>query len=493
MLITFVAYVLAIFIITLWSGKQGKSNNETFFVASRATPWWVVAVGMLGDTISGVTFVSVPGMVGSQSMTYIQLCIGFFLGYIVVAYILLPLYYRLKVISIYEYLERRFGVVSYKTGAVFFLISKMFGAAAKLYLISMILQSLVFGHLGIPYIVTVCGLVALIWLYTQGGGMGTIIWTDVLQTLSLLVALGLITYQVASQLGLDLGGVVEVVKDSSHHRIFVWEDWRSPQHFVKQILSGALIVIAMTGLDQNMMQKNLTCRNLPDAQKNMLSYGFGFIPLNYGFLVLGILLLAFAERQGIILPEKGDEILPFLASNYLGQGALVCFTLGITAASFSNADSALTSLTTSVCVDLLDQRDERSESKRTRQMVHLGICLSFALTILFIGEMQQSSVLNTIFVAVSYTYGPLLGLFAFGIATRTRIQDKYSPWVCLSAPLLSHLVSLALSKLGYQTGYELLLLNGLITMAGLWLIRQQKDNGLMSNSINKSFNATKNK
>ena len=472
-LFTFCIYVLAIFFITRFSTSR-QANNDTFFLAGRATPWWVVAIGMIGDTISGVSFVSVPGMVRLADMSYLQLCIGFFLGYIIVSYVLLPLYYRLGVISIYEYLGQRFGAVSYKTGAVFFLISKMFGAAAKLYLISLILQTLVFDYFSVPYPLTVLLLVGLIWLYTQGGGMGTIIWTDILQTIALFIALVLICVQIA--IGLDLsnvGDLFSTVANNPHYRIFFWEDWLAPNHIVKQLLSGAFIVVVMTGLDQNMMQKNLTCKSLKDAQKNMLTYGFSFIPLNYLFLVLGILLLMYAEQQGIQLPTKGDEILPYLASNYLGKIVVVCFTLGITAASFSNADSALTSLTTSVCVDLLNMREDTAKTAKWRSWIHLGVATIFALLILFIGGMQQSSVLDTIFTAVSYTYGPLLGLYAFGLISQAKIKDRYSPIVCIISPFLSHLISMLLLNCGYKTGYELLLLNGLLTMLGLWLIRER--------------------
>lgn len=469
-LFSFLAYVISVFVIAQLSGTKAR-NNEAFFLAGRATPWWVVAIGMIGDSISGVTFVSVPGMVGTSSMSYLQLCIGFFLGYIAVAYILLPLYYRLQVISIYEYLLQRFGRVTYKTGAVFFIISKMFGAAAKLYLISLILHTLVFAPLSVPYPMTVLGLVLLIWLYTRRGGMGTIVWTDVLQTVCLVLALVLIIYELSTQMDLGIGGIIDTVQASPYHRVFFLDDWLSSQHFVKQLLSGAFIVIVMTGLDQNMMQKNLSCRSLSEAQKNMLTYGFSFIPLNYLFLVLGILLLSYAESRGISLPSKGDEILPYLASNYLGKVALVCFTLGISAASLSNADSALTSLTTSTCVDLMGMREGEDVENR-RSWVHLAICFVFALMVLLIGSLQQSSVLNTIFVAVSYTYGPLLGLYAFGLMTQVELRERYTPIVCLLAPILSYVASLLLSELGYKTGYELLLLNGLITMLGLWLIRK---------------------
>ena len=478
-LLSFALYLGLIFIIT-WFTDKGKSDNEQFFIAGRSTPWWVVSIGMIGDTISGVSFVSVPGMLQGSSMAYLQLCFGFLLGYIAVAYILLPLYYRLKVVSIYEYLALRFGPITYKTGASFFLISKLVGSAAKLYLISLILQTLAFAHIGIPYPLTVFALVAIIWLYTRKGGMGTIIWTDILQTVSLFGALCLIIWEVSSALSLDVRGICTLVQESSYNKVFEWSDWTSSTFFWKQLLSGAFIVVVMTGLDQNMMQKNLTCRTLKESQKNMLVYGSSFIPLNYLFLVLGILLLAYASSKGISLPEKGDEILPFLASNYLGKATLICFTIGITASSFSNADSALTSLTTSACIDILGLKTDEDNSAKTRNRVHLVICIIFAGLILFISQMQQSSVLDTIYTAVSYTYGPLLGLYAFGLLTKKSISDCYAPYVCILAPILSHLLKLGLKTLGYSTGYELLLINALLTIIGLLIIQNKKT--YMSNS-----------
>lgn len=470
MLITFLTYLLFLFLIT-WLTRE-RSSNAQFFLAGRTSPWWVVAIGMLGDSISGVTFVSVPGMVAKMDMSYMQLVLGFFIGYIVVCYGLLPLYYRLKLVSIYSYLEQRFGRRSYRTGALFFLVSKLFGAAAKLYLITLILQSLVFAPLGVPYVLTVLGVVAIIWLYTQRGGMGTIIWTDVLQTLCLVLALVFIVYGLADQMQLSLGGLIKLISRSEHSRIFVLEDVASPLYFWKQLISGAFIVIVMTGLDQNMMQKNLSCRNLREAQRNMLTYGFGFLPLNYLFLVLGILLLSYAGGLGISLPERGDELLPYLVSHHLGQGAMVCFTLGITAASFSNADSALTSLTTSVCTDLLGMDTEDEFSTKRRWWIHLGMCLVFALMVLLIGTWQQGSLLTTIFTAVSYTYGPLLGLYAFGLLTHYAVRDRYTPYVCLLSPFVSYALAYSCEWLwGYKVGYEILLFNGLFTFFGLWLLR----------------------
>lgn len=476
-LLTSSLYLLFLFVIT-WLTRQ-RGSNAQFFLAGRSTPWWIVAIGMLGDSISGVTFVSVPGMVGTMSMSYLQLVLGFFLGYLVVAYVLLPLYYRLELVSIYTYLDKRFGRWSYRTGATFFLISKLFGAAAKLFLITLILQELVFASLGVPYSVTVLGVVAIIWLYTQRGGMGTIIWTDVLQTACLVLALVLIIYQVAVRSGLDLGGIIDLVRESPHRQIFFLDSWRSPLFFWKQLISGVFIVIVMTGLDQNMMQKNLTCRTLPEAQRNMLTYGFGFLPLNALFLILGILLLHFAELQGITLPAKGDAILPFLAGGYLGDAVLVCFTLGITAASFSNADSALTSLTTSVCTDLLDfdlnDRSKATYYEKLRWWIHLALCLVFALVVLFIGKLQQTSLLDTIFTAVSYTYGPLLGLFAFGLLSRRGVYDRFVPYLCLASPFVSYGVALLAQNLwSYKVGYEILLFNGLFTFLGLYLLRDKE-------------------
>ena len=473
-LITFVLYLFFLFLITFWTCRRG--TNADFFLAGRATPWWIVSIGMLGDSISGVTFVSVPGMVQQMDMSYMQLVLGFFFGYIVIAYVLLPLYYRLQLVSIYTYLEQRFGRHSYRTGALFFIISKLFGAAAKLFLITLILQQLVFAPIGVPYIVTVLGVVGIIWLYTQRGGMGTIIWTDVLQTVCLVLTLGLIVYVVSGQLGLNLSGIVRLVGEDPYSRVFFFDDWTSPQYFWKQFVSGIFIVIVMTGLDQNMMQKNLTCRTLREARTNMLTYGFGFLPLNYLFLVLGILLLHFGAAHGLTLPERGDDILPFLAAGHLGPWVLIFFTLGITAASFSNADSALTSLTTSVCTDLLGMKlEEDAVGERRRWWIHLVMCVAFALMVLLISQIQQSSLLKTIFTAVSYTYGPLLGLFAFGLFTRWAVRDRFTPYLCILSPFVSYGVAVAAESLwGYKVGYEILLFNGLFTFLGLCLLRDGK-------------------
>jgi len=473
-LLIIATYLGVILLISYFTGKKSV-DNDAFFLGNRKSPWYIVAIGMLGDSISGVTFVSVPGMVGGFDMTYMQLVAGFFFGYLIVAYVLLPLYYRLNLTSIYSYLEHRFGTYSYKTGASFFILSRIIGSASKLYLIALILQALVFGPWGIPFYGTVTGIIVVIWGYTFRSGMKTIIWTDVLQTLCLLTALVLIIGQVSVKLDFSITDIVNTVSASSHSRIFEFADWNSPQHFVKQFLSGIFIVIVMTGLDQNMMQKNLTCRTLKDAQKNMVTYGFGFIPMNYLFLVLGILLLTFAAQFNIQLPEKSDEILPMLAAEYLGLPVLICFTIGIVAASFSNADSALTSLTTSFCVDILGtSKKNQSAANRIRHIVHGLMSVAFLLMIFLIDQLGQSNILDTIYKAASYTYGPLLGLYAFGMFTKLKPADKWIPLVCILAPLVSFVLEyVLLHNFGYKIGYEILLFNGLLTAIGLACISKK--------------------
>lgn len=469
--------VIAIYFVLLLSisfiVSKKHTDNDSFFIGNRQSPWYIVAIGMLGASISGVTFVSVPGMVGQLDMTYMQMVFGFFLGYVFIAYVLLPLYYRLNLISIYGYLEQRFGFYSYKSGAVFFILSKIVGASARLYLVAIILQRLVFDQWNIPFYITIVGIIVLIWIYTYRSGIKTIVWTDTLQTTCMLVALVLIIWQVAAKLEMSVGDVVTTVRDSEHFRIFVFDDWISKQNFFKQFLSGALITIVMTGLDQDMMQKNLTCKNLKDAQKNMLVYGFAFTPVNFLFLSLGILLLAFTSQFEIALPASGDQLLPMLAAEYLGLPVLIFFTIGIIAAAFSSADSALASLTTTICIDLLNMKKLREhDAKAIRVKVHILVSILFIFTILFIYTIGQGSVLDTIYKAASYTYGPLLGMFFFGLFTKVKLKDRWVPIICILAPLLSYgLEFLLLSQFNYAVGYEILLFNGLLTAFGLWLIR----------------------
>lgn len=457
-----------------------KGDNDTFFRGNRQSRWYLVSFGMIGATISGVSFVSVPGWVGKTDMTYMQMAFGFFFGYLVVAFVLLPLYYRLKLTSIYTYLDRRFGRRTYKTGASFFLLSRMAGTAAKQFLVCMILQTYVFEQFHVPFLATVCFLQLLIWLYTRRGGIRTIVFTDTLQTFCLIAALCLIFVQTGRLMNLDLGGMWDAIRESPHSRLFVFNDWSSPQHFLKQFVSGIFIVIVMTGLDQDMMQKNLTCRNLREAQKNMCSYGLAFIPINFIFLGLGVLLLAFAAQKGIVLPTNGDDILPTLCTDgSLGFPVLVLFTVGIIAAAFANVDSALAAMTTSFCIDILgvERRDSRfsQHPEQVRKRVHLGTTVVFILFILLFRVFNHTSLIDAVYIIASYTYGPLLGLFAFGLTTRRKPSDRLTPYIAIAAPLLCYLLEYAMqSFFGYKFGYELLIINGLLTYLGLWSVSMKE-------------------
>lgn len=449
---------------------SGRGGNEVFFRGGRRSPWWAVAFGMLGSSVSGVSLVSVPGMVRDTDMTYMQMCVGFFFGYLVVAFFLLPLYYKLNLTSIYGYLELRMGRWASRTGTSFFLLSKLAGASVKLYLVCLILQEFVLRGTGIPFGVTAMAAVFCVWLYTARGGIRTLVWTDVCQTLCLVAVLLLVFWQVCRLDGFTLGEAVECVVAHPHGRWFEWEDWASRQHFAKQFVSGIFIVIVMTGLDQDMMQKNLTCKNLRDAQKDMCTYGFLFIPLNWLLLALGILLVVLAGHAGVELPEKGDEILPlFCAEGYLGTGALVLFALGLVAAAFNSADSALTALTTSFCIDILDVESRFARPDVVRKWVHAAMALLFVACILFFEAMDSSSVIDAVYVVASYTYGPLLGLFAFGLFTRRMPCARAVPWVCVAAPVCCYLLDVCTTAFfGYRFGYELLMLNGLLVFAGLY-------------------------
>ena len=460
------AYFVLLFAISRWTGRQ--ATNDTFYRANRRSPWYMVAFGMVGASISGVTFVSVPGMVMATQMTYLQTCMGFILGYVVVAFVLLPLYYRLDLTSIYAYLGQRLGAKSHQTASSFFLLSKMAGAAVKFYVVCIILQRFAFQPLGIPFAVTVIGLVLLIWLYTRQGGIKTLVWTDSLQTLCLFTALLLIIYKVVTDLDLTAGEAVAAVAQSDLSQVFVLDDWVSKQNFWKQFLSGVFIVVVMTGLDQDMMQKNLTCKTLRGAQKDMCTYGVAFLPANLLFLSLGVLLTVWYQRHGLSLPA-GDELLPQFVSLTSSLSPLISyiFVLGIMAASFSSADSALTSLTTICCVDLL----KKGGDERLRKRVHVLMCVIFVLFILVFETVNSTSLIDAIYTIVSYTYGPLLGLFAFGLLTKRAVQDRWTPLVAVLSPLLCFLLDKGVGQLsGYHFGYELLMLNGLLTFAGLYIL-----------------------
>ena len=465
-LITVVVYFVALMLFSHFTARRA-ADNQTFFRANRRSPWYMVAFGMVGASISGITFVSVPGMTMRTDMTYIQTCIGFILGYFAIAFVLLPVYYRLNLTTIYTYLKKRLGERSYKTGAWFFLVSKMTGAAVRFYVVCIILQRFVFDAVGVPFPLTVVGMVALIWLYTRRGGIKTLVWTDSFQTTCMFAALILIIYNVMGELGMSLPEAAKAIADDSHSRMFVFDDWVSTQNFFKQFFSGAFIAIVMTGLDQDMMQKNLTCRSLREAQKDVCTYGFAFVPANLLFMALGVLLMQLAKREGIELPASGDELLPmFAATGRLGTVVVVLFTIGIVAASFSSADSALTALTTSYCVDIRGREGDEC----LRRRAHVGIAVLFVLFILLFKMLNSTSVIDAIYILCSYTYGPLLGLFAFGLFTRRKPQDALVPYIAVASPLLCFaLDNVAQEVWGYKFGYELLMKNGVLTFAGLCL------------------------
>lgn len=459
-------YFAALFAISRWSARR-RSDNDTFFRAGRRSPWPLVAFGMVGASISGVTFVSVPGMVLTSQMTYLQVCLGFILGYLAVAFILLPVYYGLNLTSIYSYLGQRLGPEAYKTGAWFFLVSKMVGAAMKFYVVCIILQEFVLAAWGVPFWLTVSAMVLLIWLYTRNGGVRTLVFTDSFQTLCLFSSLLLIIYTVVDELDYSIVDAVSAVAADARSHIFVMTDWTSPQNFWKEFLSGAFIVVVMTGLDQDMMQKNLTCRTLREAQKDVCSYGLVFLPANLLFLSLGILLAQLFEVRGVALPAKGDELLPMFVNGDATPITLYLFVIGIVAASFSSADSALTSLTTSYCVDIR----KKAADEGLRRRVHLAICVLFVAVIVAFDSLNNRSLIDAIYTLVGYTYGPLLGLFAFGLLSRWQVRGRWVPWVCIASPLLCYAASLLTVHLwDYHFGYELLLLNGLLTFTGLKLI-----------------------
>ena len=467
-IVTILAYFCILLVFSRFTSR--RATNSTFYRADRRSPWYMVAFGMIGASISGITFVSVPGMAVKTDMTYLQMCFGFIFGYLIVAFVLLPVYYRLNLTTIYTYLQTRLGQRAYKTGSSFFLLSKLIGAAVRFYVVCIILQRFVLGQLGIPFLVTIVFMVGLIWLYTRKGGIKTLVWTDSFQTLCMFLALILIIFHVMTALHLNLNQAVTAIANDSHSRVFIWQDWASKQNFWKMFLSGIFIVIVMTGLDQDMMQKNLTCKSLREAQKDMCSYGLAFVPANLLFLSLGILLMMLSHREGIAIPCATDDLLPmFAATGSLGSLVIVLFTIGIVAASFSSADSAMTALTTTWCVDIMEKKDDEKLRKRT----HLGFALLFVVFILAFKALNSTSVIDAIYIICSYTYGPLLGLFAFGLFTRWQVKDRYVPYIAIISPVICFAIeTVTRQTTGYEFGYELLMVNGLLTFVGLYLCRK---------------------
>ncbi|AHW59267.1 transporter, SSS family [Draconibacterium orientale] len=452
-----------------------KADTQAFFTANRKSPWYLVAFGMVGATLSGVTFISVPGEVGNSAFSYLQFVLGNLVGYWLVAGILLPLYYRLNLVSIYSFLDERFGPRSYKTGSFFFLISKLIGAAFRLFLVAGVLQIAFFDAFKIPFSLTVIVTIALIWVYTFKGGIKTIVWTDTLQTLFLVSAVIFTIVAISRSLDLNLSGLVKTIADDSNSQLFFW-DWRSGNNFFKQFVSGMFITIVMVGMDQDMMQKNLTCKNKWEAQKNMLVFSLSFLFTVVLFLSLGVMLYIFAREHGISIPENTDDLYPMLALKYFGLPVGIAFLLGITAAAYSSADSALTALTTSFTVDFLKIHKYPEEKKRRIKMLsHLMFSVLLIVVILVFDAINNQSIVVAVFTVAGYTYGPILGLFLFGMYSTRKVNDKWVPYIGIFAPVLCYFISSYSEVLfnGYQFGFELLILNGAITMLGLLFISEK--------------------
>jgi SSS family transporter len=475
-LIVITSYFLLLFLVSWLTSKN--LSSDTFFTGDRKSPWFLVAFGMIGASLSGVTFISVPGEVGNTNFYYFQVVLGYTVGYAVIATLLLPLYYRLNLVSIYTYLEGRFGFWSYKTGAFFFILSRTLGSSIRVFLVAGVLQLILFDHWGIPFWLSVLITVGLIWLYTHRGGIKTVVWTDTLQTFFMLSAVLVSIYLVAKNLEItSIGQLVSTVASEPRSSIFNW-DWKEGTNFFKQFFSGAFIVIVMTGLDQDMMQKNLTCRNLRDAQKNMFWFTIILVAVNLVFLALGVLLFLHADVNQIPIPERTDDLYPMLATSYFSAFAGIVFVLGITAAAYSSADSTLTALTTSFCYDFLqiDKHYDKKESVQLRKKVHLFFTMVVFLMILVFRWVNDQSVINAVFIIAGYTYGPLLGLYAFGLFTEYKVKDRWVPVTAVAAPLLSYVFAANSENWfwGYRFGFEILILNGLLMFFGLWLLREKE-------------------
>jgi Na+/proline symporter len=475
-LILIAAYFAILFAVSAFT--KGKGDNATFFSANRSSSWYMVAFGMIGTSLSGLTFISVPGQVGAQKFHYFAVVLGYILGYTAIATILLPLYYRLNLVSIYGYLEKRLGRAAFKTGASFFLLSRTLGSGARFFLALSVLQLAVFDPLGVPFWVSVLIGLALIWVYTFQGGVKTIIVTDTLQTACMLGCLLLSLFLIAGELSQPLPALFSNVLKAPTFEIFD-QNPNSPQFWVKQVLSGAFIAIVMTGLDQDMMQKNLTCRSLKDAQLNMFSFTAILVVVNFLFLVLGGALLLLAQAKNIPLPPRPDDIFPTIALQHLGTAAQIVFVLGIIAATYASTDSALTALTTSFSLDILEiQQAPPARAAQTRNWVHIGATLAMFVVVLIFRQSTSGSLLGVVFKLAGYTYGPLLGMFSFGMLTRRTLHPSWiAPVICIASPLICLAAEFYTTQhpAGYQFGFELLLLNAALVFSGLFLFSRQAE------------------
>jgi SSS family transporter len=472
-----IAYSIMLFVITWFTSRN--ANNQAYFLGNKTSPWYVIAYGMIGASLSGVTFMSVPGWVGSTQFSYMMVVLGYLAGYAVIATVLLPLYYRLNLTSIYSYLEQRFGFWSYKTGAFFFILSRTIGASFRMFLVVNVLQTFVLDAWGVPFWVTVAVFILLIILYTFEGGIKTIIWTDTLQTTFMLLGVFISVGIICRELNFSFPELIDKISNSDYSQM-VFTDYHDKKFFLKKFLGGMFIAIAMTGLDQEMMQKNLSCRSLKEAQKNMFTFSIVLVFVNLMFLCLGACLYFYSSTKGIEIPVKTDNLFPNIALNYLGPFAGLVFIIGLISAAYPSADGALTSLTTSFCVDFLDMNrrkdwDEQTK-KRMRYIVHFSFAALLLAVIVIFRAINDEAVVGKLFTVAGYTYGPLLGLFAFGLFNKRKIQDKYAPFVCLFSPILCYILSENSTQWfsGYKFDFELLIINGAITFIGLWLLSFRK-------------------
>tara|TARA_R110000796_G_scaffold96719_1_gene202701 strand:+ start:82686 stop:84125 length:1440 start_codon:yes stop_codon:yes gene_type:complete len=466
-------YFLLLILISRFTSKG--ADSATFFTANKQSPWYLVAFGMIGASLSGVTFISVPGEVGNSFFSYFQVVLGYIVGYVIIATVLMPLYYRLNLVSIYTYLEQRFGFWSYKTGSFFFMLSRTVGASFRLFLVASVLQIALFDSYGVPFWVSVLITIALIWVYTFRGGIKTIVWTDTLQTFFMLSAVVITIYIITKEMGIGLSDAITQISDSEYSKTFFF-DWNDKKDFFKQFISGVFIAIVMTGLDQDMMQKNLTCRTLKDAQKNIFWFTIALVIANILFLGMGALLYLYAGQNGIEIPTRTDNFYPLIALNHLGTFGGIVFLLGIVAAAYSSADSALTSLTTAFCVDFLNfEKKEESVKKPIRLKVHLGFSVLLFIVIIIFNAINDSSVISAIFKVAGYTYGPLLGLFSFGLMTKLKVRDNLVLPVCLLSPAISYLVDMNSAAWfnGFQFGFFILIFNAGLTFLGMLLISRK--------------------
>jgi len=472
----FLAYSVLIFAVSIYTSR--KADNQSFFIGNKQSPWFVVAYGMIGASLSGVTFISIPGWVGKTGFTYFALVLGYVAGYAVITTVLLPLYYKLNLTSIYTYLDSRFGKSTYKTGASFFLLSRIVGASFRMFLVVGILQVFVFDYFGVPFWLTVVSFMLLIYLYTKKGGIKTIIWTDTMQTTFMLLAVIITIYLILNKMDAGLGQMIKTVWHSDYSNVLDF-DLNSPTYFVKMFFSGMFITIVMTGLDQDMMQKNLSCKNLGDAQKNMTTLSLILVPVNLIFLFLGAVLFIYATQFNIPLPELSDHLFPAIAFGDLGIFAGIIFIIGLISAAYSSADSALTALTTSFSIDILslDKKYKNSEAslKKYRQYVHMTMAGIIAVVIILFNLINDQAIIQQLFTFAGFTYGPLLGLYAFGLFTKFQVYDKRVPIVAIIAPIISYLISYFSESIfnGYKFGFELLIINGILTFTGLLIINRK--------------------